>query len=379
MPDGVDFFSPAFHKRKAYWYVQFKRPDGTYTTAKSTHQKKLDLAKRWAHAYQAEGNLNVKDRRLFSDFAGGMFDEGSEYLRLRQLNGEKVGDSHRRNLKRYLEKEFLPYFGRKRLDAISVADIDQFRLHLSAKGLADLTVTHTINALKLVFNYAGECGLLSRNPFQVRRLRLKKTSDKPKGILTQEQSRRVFALEWRDGIAYAASILAATTGMRQGEILALRRKDISGNRIVISSSWERGNGLKGTKTGIARVAHMPDRTRAVVERLIAVSPFTGDDTLVFHSSTRPGVPVDHKRFSTGLYEALALIGLDEATRKSSNITFHSWRHFFNTHVVNRFGKTVAQTLTGHSSDRMTEHYYHGGMESEVMQYFESIVSCSIGA
>jgi integrase len=51
------------------------------------------------------------------------------------------------------------------------------------------------------------------------------------------------------------------------------------------------------------------------------------------------------------------IGFSEEERKTRNITFHSWRHFFNTTLrASNVPDSKLQELTGHKTDSMTAHY-----------------------
>ena len=52
-------------------------------------------------------------------------------------------------------------------------------------------------------------------------------------------------------------MLALYTGMRQGEIAALRLEDIGADRIYIRHSWSKYEGLKETKTNECREIKIP--------------------------------------------------------------------------------------------------------------------------
>jgi integrase len=60
-----------------------------------------------------------------------------------------------------------------------------------------------------------------------------------------------------------------------------------------------------------------------------------------------------------LYAALERIGVSEYERKARNLTFHSWRHFFNSVMRARaVPAPVLQRVTGHASAEMLERYTH---------------------
>ena len=61
----------------------------------------------------------------------------------------------------------------------------------------------------------------------------------------------------------------------------------------------------------------------------------------------------------GLYRALADIGIGEAERRRRNLSFHSWRHWLNSQLIEaHVAPEKIRAVTGHSSSEMTMLYYH---------------------
>ena len=59
------------------------------------------------------------------------------------------------------------------------------------------------------------------------------------------------------------------------------------------------------------------------------------------------------------FSALEKIGIGEAEHKRRNLTFHSWRHFFNTTLrMANVADSKVMAVTGHSSMQMTNLYTH---------------------
>ena len=92
---------------------------------------------------------------------------------------------------------------------------------------------------------AVEQQLIARNPAEVFRRRLPKIERHVMAILTAEQSRRLLDAIRRQRI-YWPVLIALATGMRRGEILALRWRniDFSSDTIRVLESLEQ------TKTGL---------------------------------------------------------------------------------------------------------------------------------
>jgi integrase len=69
-------------------------------------------------------------------------------------------------------------------------------------------------------------------------------------------------------------------------------------------------------------------------------------------------PVNQKEVQECLYAALGMAGIPDTERRQRNITFHSWRHFFNSWMRGKVPDAKLRRLTGHRTEEMTEHYTH---------------------
>lgn len=78
-------------------------------------------------------------------------------------------------------------------------------------------------------------------------LRRKTVKSKEKNILTMEQANALFEADWGSDSSRLANKVAMHTGMRTGEIAALRVKDILEDCILVRSSWSRYVGRKTCK------------------------------------------------------------------------------------------------------------------------------------
>jgi integrase len=189
-----------------------------------------------------------------------------------------------------------------------------------------------------------------------------------RGILSAEEFRRVFMAHWEDARAYYASALAAVTGCRLGEVLALRRSNVDSGKLLVSvtrsyDSAERVMGMT-TKNGKSRVVTIPQAVYRGLESLSALNPHGGEDPLIFWADNAPEKPCDCKLITRGLYEALAQIGIDESERRRRHLSFHSWRHWLNSQLVEaHVPPEKIRMLTGHSSSEMTLHYYHAQVDA----------------
>jgi integrase len=70
-------------------------------------------------------------------------------------------------------------------------------------------------------------------------------------------------------------------------------------------------------------------------------------------------PVAEFRVRRGLERALERIEINHDERLKRNLSFHAWRYFFNTLLrMSNVADSKVQSLTGHRSMSMTEHYIH---------------------
>jgi integrase len=61
-------------------------------------------------------------------------------------------------------------------------------------------------------------------------------------------------------------------------------------------------------------------------------------------------PIERRRVLRALYAAFEKIGINDDERKKRNITFHSWRHFFNTRLrMANIADSKVQSVTGYST------------------------------
>lgn len=185
-----------------------------WETAQSTGQTTRSAAETWAAAQLAG---QKESRETVSAFAGGLFDEESEYLIHRAERGRPVSWNHRQHCATYLEKYILPYFGKYRLADLTALDIERFQswlLKQPARGadvtLSPSTCNHVTHAFRLVTKWAIRQRLIAHDPF----VGVETLSSQPKrrGILEPNEVQRIFALGtdgWPDPLARVLNLLAA--------------------------------------------------------------------------------------------------------------------------------------------------------------------------
>jgi integrase len=141
--------------------------------------------------------------------------------------------------------------------------------------------------------------------------------------------------------------------MRLGEVLALRVQDVREGYVIVEHSWDRRVGLKSTKTRQVREIPIPRKTQRWLCRLAG----NRSDGYVF-SNKNGASPVYYKTITGEFYQALDKMGIPPNERRLRNLSFHSWRHFYNSLLRGRVPDAKLQRLTGHRTQAMTERYSH---------------------
>ena len=213
--------------------------------------------------------------------------------------------------------------------------------------------------------------MIKTNPMQ--NIHMLQRDQKDRGIPTKAEVEAVLEYLRKEGFAgrismkiYFAVALAATTGMRQGEIRALRKDSIEFVEndleyedqaiITVSESYAKTDGFKSTKG--KRVRHVPV-SKTLAEELIRMADQNPHkDILIFWSDSSPDTPIAGSYINKYYYAALAAIGITEEKRRERNIDFHSLRHFFNSMLRGQIDDSNLRLIVGHQSERMSDNYTH---------------------
>ena len=102
-----------------------------------------------------------------------------------------------------------------------------------------------------MMNEAERLDYLKNNPMN--NIKLLQKNCRVKSILTYEEVKMIFNPDkisqiWKNDIIFTANLLAASTGLRMGEIQALQPENIFIDYIHVCHSYDRKYGLKETKT-----------------------------------------------------------------------------------------------------------------------------------
>jgi integrase len=301
----------------------------------------------------------------------------------KRARGKRIGRTYVEACRGYLERHVMPYLGHLRISEFTPKRIEQMIMDLRKKNskrgapLSTITINQILASLKIIFREGVRLGELAEDPSKT--IEPLEEIPRERSFLTPQEVRKLFNARsirkvWSgDRRNYTLSLLAASTGMRLGEIQALQVQYVSGGFVKVEHGWTR-YGIGDPKRGSKRTIPLPSKTRSCLRELMELSPYQDPEDLVFWGADRRR-PIAQTFVLDHLYQAFAKIGILDAERAQRNINFHSWRHFFNTALRGRVPDAKLQALTGHRTLEMTENYTHFRPEDfkDVLAIQEQIV------
>jgi integrase len=208
-------------------------------------------------------------------------DAAAEFLRYSEQD-RACKPSTLRDYRSNLDAHLLPAFGDVTLEEITAAAIDSWRSSLT--GLSPRTKNKLLVVMHGVMRRAGAVWGLQTNPVTaVEKQRTRSSGDLEVFIPEEVMALVRAAASEQDAAIY---LTAAFTGLRRGELLALRWRDVdfAGSLIRVRASYAAGV-LTSPKSGKVRSVPMAPGVATVLAALGQRDDWVGDDDLVFVGET----------------------------------------------------------------------------------------------
>ena len=267
------------------------------------------------------------------------------------------------------------------LHKISSDDIDRMRRSLLERGLAPRTVAKAMVATYGLFERARRCKWISVNPAADAERVTFKTS---RNITVLDPEAVLAIAEACPVIWHAAAIrFSAFTGLRLGELRALRWRDVDyANQMVrVTGNVPAGFNEEGTTKGEhTRVVPLVDLAIQAIEPLSHREHFTGPDDLVFPAPDGDFLTPDPMRRS--LYKAMEVAGFAHLrTPRAGGQPFrwHDLRHCFGTLAAQAFPLRDVQAYMGHQHISTTEIYLHHVPQADAAAKLNAVLAPKVGA
>lgn len=440
-------------QKQFYWYVKFKDPEtGKLNARLSVDMLSRKLGDKVHHITKRPEAENVVQRAiayglnenggnaqdiLFADYLRNFWDfDNSPYIQLEnKLNPNSIGRDHAHTCLRTLEKHAIPLLPKGlKCSQVKTRHIEQIQYSvLKLKMLSVSSWQKILNSLRVPINELRRQRILLDDPlFYLKKIKLSKHKGNPKGCLTYRETQRLlfqmfnnctypkevkFHYKHRqdceragqeydikrfvtlDRRVYLATALGSVAGMRMGEILALRTKNIRfpnfgddcENQAIVDivEAYARMAGFKDPKGKKTREVPIPRWLAYALLDFASTNPW--NNGLVFYSSKCKDTPFDSKAIGQAFNSELEyLLGVESLEaqgmkvdpeneeqlkeimqrggqlRTQRNITFHSTRHYFDTQSFNSIGGEKTRLVIGHESEQMTQLYYNV-TDSEILE------------
>ncbi len=330
--------------RGSYWVESPGGPKRKYITGKTRDDVRDKLAK------------------ALSDRAGGLvFDAGTtttgEYLKqwLSDSVRGTVRESTYRSYGRVVEGQLVPGVGRVKLAKLRPDHIRKLYRDMLDRGISTRTVQYAHTLLKRALTQAIHDGLIPRNVAEaVRPPKLKRDEIQP---LNADQVRALLQGAEKAGDRLSTLYtVAVRTGMRPGEMLALRWSDVDleAGTLQINRALSEG-AFTPPKTARSRrrinlspatVAALRAHRKLQLEERMAKAGLWEDHDLVFPSSV--GTPKSQRNLNREFKAAAKRAGLPE------HFKLYDLRHTCATLLLSRnIHPKYVQELLGHASIALT--------------------------
>jgi integrase len=236
------------------------------------------------------------------------------------------------------------------------------RLDGRSGGLSPQTRRHIHRVLRTALARALEQEVIARNPADAFKKRLPKVDPRPMATLDADQSARLLEAIAHSRV-YWPVLLALSTGMRRGEVLAVRWKNVDLDRATLRVM----ESLEQTKTGIRFKAPKTDRTRTITLPAYAVEELrrlrrqqaedlpalgvrqTGETLLCARADGEPHQPLSLT------YEFARFMG---RMKDLPRVRFHDLRHSHPTQLLaSGVHPKIASERLGHASVGITLDLY----------------------
>lgn len=257
----------------------------------------------------------------------------------------------------YLENHILPKWGRMRLSEVRTVAVEEW---ICSIDRAPGTRTKIRNIMSAVFTHGIRHEWIQANPISKVRCSAKRRRDPD--VLTPIEFKTLLSL--LEGAARVMVFLAGTTGMRRGEIVALRWKDVDflNKEVRVIRSCVRNRIGKVKTEGSQKPLPLHDQALRELSAWRAKSSFSKDDDFLF-----PSIRKDGKQPLTPDMVLVKIVrpALIKAGVSGKVVGWHTFRHSLATNLRSLgIDVKVAQELMRHASSKITMDIYTQAVSSE---------------
>lgn len=340
-------------KRGPQWFAKYRLPDGRQVQRKigpawtgrgrpAAGYYTKRAAEEWLRKVLGEAREGTLPGLVKTDVS--FAEAAEEWLRyIEHDRGRKP--STIAGYRALLRSQLLPTFGELPIESITTEMVEAW---IAGVERAPATRTKALVLMHGIFKRARKLYGLPTNPAA----EVEKPPTQSSGDIEVFSPEEVMALVRAAASEQDAAIYttAAFTGLRRGELLALRWRDVdfSGQVIRVRASYAEG-ALTTPKSGKVRSVPMAPPVAEALAKLGQRERWTGDDDLVFVGQA--GSYLDGRALRRR-YDA----ALERASLRK--LRFHDLRHTFGTRMIAKADIRRVQEWMGHADIETTMKYLH---------------------
>lgn len=241
----------------------------------------------------------------------------------------------------------IPAFGDMSLDAVTPDHVERWRTQLVKSGRSLRTAHKITGTLFAVYKLAARRYGVENPVAPLDRIRVRSSGEIEVYSVEEVHALVRAAADEQDAALY---LTAALTGLRQGELVALRWRDVdfAGSYIRVSRNYTAGVATT-PKSGKVRSVPLAPEVASALAQLIKRARFVGDDDLVFAGIT--GSYVDASALLRRYKQSIKRAGIRP-------LRFHDLRHTFGTRMIAQADILRVKSWMGHADVATTMKYLH---------------------
>jgi integrase len=333
--EGLGWGSEGWNAKKASLAVSELRQNYSIGDGPNTLRDKRKATKEREEAEQARLVQEAEAKKIFTD----VFE--SAYFPLALADKKKLSTNRERSL---FSNWIRPEIGGLPLARIQPWHLEKIKKSMADAGLSPRTAEYALATIRQVFNYAKRNGLFKGdNP--VSSVKIPRSDNKRLRFLTLTEARELLtALRGRNKTLYDMVLLSLHSGLRAGEIRALRWADVNLERKTLT--------LKDTKSGRTRMSFLTADGLSMLKERDQKSP----EDFVFQGRGG-GMLAEISRIFN---EVVDNLGFNEGiTDRRQKVVFHTLRHTYASWLVEHgVDLYTVKELLGHCTIGVTERYAH---------------------